>query len=94
MKRDAAKDRAAAIQELEKKLKWGGKLSWDRFDDRERDEAFRFAEGYKSFLDQAKTEREAVQEIVRLAREAGFQELSKKSRGKKFLFENKGRSAA
>ena len=94
MEKDSTKNRNPATQELEKKLKWGGKLSWDRFDDRERDEAFRFAEGYKSFLDQAKTEREAVQEIVRLAREAGFQELSKKSRGKKFLFENKGRSAA
>ncbi len=40
-------------------------------DDRERDLAFGFAEGYKDFLDRAKTEREAVREVLRLAREIG-----------------------
>ena len=94
MKKDPEKKEASAIRELEKKLKWGGKLAWDRLDERGRDEAFGFAEGYKAFLDRAKTEREAVQEILRLAREAGFWEPSKKSSAKKFLFENKARSAA
>jgi aspartyl aminopeptidase len=94
MKKDSEKQQTSAIRELEKKLKWGGKLAWDRLDDRERDLAFGFAEGYKDFLDRAKTEREAVREVLRLARKGGFQEPSKKSRGKKFLFANKARSAA
>jgi len=94
MKKDSPKKENPAVQELEKKLKWGGRLAWDRLDDRERDETFRFAEGYKTFLDQAKTEREAVREISRLARKEGFQGPLRKSRDQKFLFENKGRSAA
>jgi aspartyl aminopeptidase len=94
MKKDSEKKPASAAQDLEKKLKWGGKLAWDRLDEKERDEAFAFSEGYKKFLDRAKTEREAVQEILRLAGKAGFQAPSKKSRGPKLLFENKGRSAA
>ena len=74
----------SATQELEKKLKWEGKLSWDRLDDRERDEAFRFAEGYKSFLDRAKTEREAVQEIVRRPEKPGFRNRQKNPGGRNF----------
>ena len=37
---------------------------------------FKFSEGYKSFLDIAKTEREAVSEIVRLAESCGFKPFS------------------
>jgi aspartyl aminopeptidase len=93
MKKESS-PKISAAKALEKKLKFESKLSWDRLDDRERDEAFRFAEGYKSFLDRAKTEREAVKEIIQAAKEAGFQEPSKKYRGKKFIFINKEKSAA
>jgi aspartyl aminopeptidase len=81
-------------KELEKKLKYQSKLSWDRMDEAEKEEAFRFAEGYKSFLDRAKTEREAVQEIIRAAREAGFQEGFAPNPGKKFFFVNRDKSVA
>ena len=37
-------------------------------------EIFSYAEGYKSFLDAAKTEREAVTELIRMAKENGFSE--------------------
>lgn len=37
---------------------------------------FDFSEGYKSFLNTARTEREAVKEAVRLAEECGFRPLS------------------
>ena len=94
MKNDSAKKENSPAKELEKKLKFQAKLSWDRLDDRERDEAFRFADGYKFFLDQAKTEREAVREIAKAARKAGFEELSKGRGGKKFIFMNKGKSLA
>jgi aspartyl aminopeptidase len=81
-------------RELEKKLKFQGKLVWDRLEEKEKKEVFRFAEGYKKFLDQAKTEREAVGEILRAARKAGFGELSRGSGGKKFFAVNKGKSIA
>jgi len=81
-------------RELEKKLKLKGKLSWDRQEEREKEETFRFAEGYKAFLNSAKTEREAVQEIARAAKEAGFQEGSQRSGGKKFFYLNKDKTIA
>jgi len=81
-------------RELEKRLKFQGKLCWDRLEEGEREEAFRFAEGYKTFLDRAKTEREAVQEIARAAQEAGFQEGRQRNGGRKFFFVNKDKSIA
>ena len=37
-------------------------------------ECFKFAEGYKKFLDEAKTEREACEIIVEMAKKEGFKE--------------------
>lgn len=57
-----------------------------------------FAEGYKTFLDKAKTERLATDELVRLAQEHGFEKfetaLENKdfAPGKKVYFENKNKS--
>jgi len=81
-------------KELEIKLKFQGKLAWDRMEEKERKEVFRFAEGYKKFLDQAKTEREAVREILEAARKAGFREISRPGRGKNFFSVNKEKSIA
>ncbi len=81
-------------QALEKRLKFQGKLSWDRMEEPERKEAFRFAEGFKRFVDRAKTEREAVSEIVEAAKKAGFQEGSGKKAGKRFYFVNRDKSVA
>jgi aspartyl aminopeptidase len=81
-------------KELEKKLKFQGKLAWDRMGEKERKDAFRFAGGYKRFLDQAKTEREAVREILEAARKAGFREISRPGRGKNFFSVNKEKSIA
>ncbi|MFH1758422.1 MAG: aminopeptidase, partial [Pseudomonadota bacterium] len=81
-------------KELEKKLKFQGKLSWDLLDEQEKEETFRFAEGYKTFLNRAKTEREAVREIAQAAKEAGFQEASSPQAGKRFFAVNKDKSIA
>ena len=81
-------------KELEQKLKTRGKLAWDRLDESQREEAFRFAEGYKTFLDRAKTEREAVRVILQAAREAGFEEVSPGNRPKNFFSVNKEKSIA
>lgn len=80
-------------KELEKALKHTGKLAWDLLAPPEREEAFRFAETYKAFLDACKTEREAVREIVRQARGAGFGEAGGEG-GKKFFALNKNKSVA
>jgi aspartyl aminopeptidase len=90
-----AKEKAKnKTKELEKKLKLQGKLVWDRLGEKERKEVFRFAEGYKEFLDRAKTEREAVREILQAAEKEGFREISRKGGGKKFFCLNREKSIA
>jgi len=81
-------------QELEKRLKLHGKLAWDRMEAAERQEAFRFAEDFKAFIDRAKTEREAVREILTQARQAGYQEGFGKPAGDRLYFLNKEKSLA
>ncbi len=60
------------LKELEKELKLRSRPVWERYDPQMRQRAFEFAEGYKAFLSFAKTEREAVQWIVKEALERGF----------------------
>ena len=55
-------------------MKYELKNGWTT--DVDKEIVFNFSEGYKSFLDTAKTEREAVGEIVRLAESCGFKPLS------------------
>ena len=57
---------------LEEKVKLAGKLVWDRYDEAQVKAAYAFAEGYKAFMNEAKTEREAVGKIVASAEQAGF----------------------
>jgi aspartyl aminopeptidase len=57
---------------LEDKVKLTGKLVWDRYDEAQVKAAYAFAEGYKAFMNEAKTEREAVAQIVASAKKAGF----------------------
>ncbi len=56
-----------------------------------------FCEGYKSFLANAKTEREAVREAVRIAEAAGFTPYvqgKKYEAGEKYYVNNRGKTAA
>ena len=63
-------------QNLEKKLKFEKRNCWEVWSDVDKKKAFVFCEQYKKFLDQAKTEREAVQAGVKIAEENGFKEIS------------------
>jgi aspartyl aminopeptidase len=81
-------------QELQRKLKFQGRLAWDRLEEKEREEAFRFGEGYKTFLDRAKTEREAVREIIQNAEKIDFRDISRAGGGKKFYCLNREKSVA
>jgi len=58
--------------DLRKELCWELKPAWDRMSEAERGEALQLAEEYRRFLDEAKTERKAAREVLRLAGEGGF----------------------
>ena len=63
--------------------------------DIEIDAAFDFCEGYKTYLDVAKTEREAVIEAVRQAKKKGFKQFKRDKKyepGDKVYFVNRGKA--
>ena len=62
------------FKELEEKLTYKRKNGFDVYDGEALDTAWAFCEDYKKYLDNSKTEREAVSESVRIAREFGFVE--------------------
>ena len=63
-------------QDLEKKLIAPRKNAWEVWDEKTKQSSFKFSEGYKKFLNQAKTEREAVTASLELARQAGFKDMA------------------
>jgi aspartyl aminopeptidase len=79
-------------KEIEEQVKLTGKLVWDRYDEAQAKEAFAFAEGYKRFLNEAKTEREAVEAIIASAEATGFSAFSPKRKDKRFYRLNKDKS--
>lgn len=73
------------------------KTVWDKIDKKKMKQLMDFSEDYKVFLDNAKTEREAVDEAIKLARKAGFKEFKeckKIKAGDKVYFNNRGKSLA
>ena len=57
---------------MEGKAVYQPKNGYDRIDAEQTGEIFAYAEGYKQFLDAARTEREAVKEAIRMAEAEGF----------------------
>ena len=53
------------------------KTGFDRLTDEDKQGIQTYAESYKKFLDEAKTERDAVVEIARMAEEHGFRPQNK-----------------
>jgi aspartyl aminopeptidase len=74
------------------------KPAWDRLNTEQLNHVFSFAEGYKTFLTEAKTEREANNFILTKAKEQGFVPVERSSNelyaGDKLFFDNRGRSSA
>ncbi len=73
-------------------MKYELKNGWTKNIDK--DIVFKFSEGYKDFLNSAKTEREAVKEALHLAEDCGFRPLSsfdKLSEGDKVYAVNKNK---
>ena len=57
----------------------GEKSAWSTISESERREVMSFAEDYKEFMSQAKTELSFVREAIDIARDAGFRELTSAS---------------
>ncbi|MGN0342438.1 MAG: aminopeptidase [Roseburia sp.] len=60
-------------------------IAWDHYSAKEKKEVFAFAENYRKFISNCKTERECVKELEQKAKEAGFVELQQVITGKKKL---------
>lgn len=82
------------IKQLREKLAVKNRLVWDQVDDTERAAIVDYAERYKAFLDQAKTERQAVQVIQQHARERGFVNLDGDQPGCRLYLNYRGKTIA
>jgi aspartyl aminopeptidase len=80
------------LQQLRDRLMISPRLIWDQVDPPTREAIMAYGEGYKAFLDQAKTEREAVTEIERQARARGFVDLSRGEPGPRGYYNYKGKT--
>lgn len=72
-------------QKLQEKLFFKAANVWEKSDEEVRKNAFDFSEGYKRFLDTAKTEREFALEAGKLARQHGFTPLDEIMKSNKKL---------
>ena len=84
----------AEIEKISKMLISKPKLVWDEIDKKEKEIAFNFDKEYQNFLNKAKTEREAVSEITRIALENNFSTDPGKNNPKKFIKTFQGKSIA
>ena len=82
------------LKEIHDRLTMTPRLLWDHLDATARKLVEDFADGYKNFLDQAKTEREAVLEVERQALARGFIDLKRKQPGSKYIFNYRGKTVA
>ena len=83
------------FDEMKEKLFYSPKHAATVMDMSEIDNADSFCEGYKDFLDKAKTEREAAAEIIALAKSAGYEEFipgEKYAPGEKIYYNNRNKS--
>lgn len=51
------------------------KNAWEKYEGKSLEKVMEFAEGYRKFISECKTERECVDEIIRMAKEDGFKDL-------------------
>ena len=90
-----AEKKKSAAEELKEKLLSKHENGILRIDDKELKTCDEYNEGYKEFLNTAKTEREAVEEIIRQAENAGYKEFERGKKyksGDKFYFNNRGKA--
>ncbi len=76
------------LEKLSEKLLFEKKSGWQDISDDEKKEIFEFSDDYKVFLNECKTEREAVRYIEKVAAKKGFVNIKKAKKGDKKLFIN------
>lgn len=74
-----------AGQLLQEKLSYNTKNAWEKMTEEDKSKAFEFCEGYKDFLNKAKTEREFAAEVEKLAKQKGFISIDEIVKEKKKL---------
>ncbi|MEK6887167.1 MAG: aminopeptidase [Nanoarchaeota archaeon] len=80
---------------LQEKLVIKQSSAWNNFNEKQRQTIFSFCEKYKEFLNEAKTEREATEVIIKTAKAKGFKELDSFENlnpGDSFFYNNKNKS--
>jgi aspartyl aminopeptidase len=83
------------LKELQERLTFSPRLVWDEVPAAARPDILAYAEQYKNFLDAAKTEREAVLEVQRLAQEQGYVDLAAGDPAAgKYFFNYRGKTLA
>jgi len=82
------------IKDLKKKLFLHPKNVWSKADISTRQKIFSLGERYKTFLDQAKTERLAVEIVREQAKTLGFRPLRPGVKGQRFYIEQQGKAIA
>ena len=90
-----AEKKKTEAQLLKEQLCYSPKNAGEKFSDSEWEKADLFCEGYKKFLDMAKTEREAVEIAISMAREKGFKAFDpavKYKSGDKVFLNNRGKA--
>jgi len=85
---------AKKTKDLKKKLFLKEADSWAGLSDRQRKDCMRFAGQYMAFLDGAKTEREAVLELERIAGQREFATPDSNEEGDRLFFAYRGKNAA
>ena len=80
------------LKQLWDRLAVTPKMVWDQVDQAERAAIFAYGDHYKTFLDRAKTEREAVTEIERQAKALGFVDLAGKETGPRGYYNYRGKN--
>jgi len=83
------------VKDLKKELFYEKKNAFQLLKDDEVKKVFKFCDGYKEFLDEAKTEREAVKYAVKAAQDKGFTEYKpgmELKAGDKIYVNNRGKA--
>lgn len=84
-----------ASEKLKEELFYEPKSAWDRLDEQEIAAADRYCEGYRRFVDDSKTEREAVLTAIELAEAKGFRPFDRTQplkAGDKVYYKNRGKA--
>lgn len=82
-------------ESLEKKLFMKKENGWDIVDENKNQEIFNFSKSYMEFLNKAKTEREFIQETIKMARSNGYKDIMEFEQlkpGDKIYFINRDKS--